>query len=137
MNEALVVNWNARVALGDTVYVLGDFGLGKPESILPWRARMNGTVVLIRGNHDRIGKGYAAALNMQVVNGDAELTLEGVTFHLSHYPRPLSEKIPGRTHLFGHVHGRYRVRDGMLNVGVDVWGFRPITPEEALLALKE
>ncbi len=137
MNEALVTNWNSRVRPEDTVFCLGDFGLGKPEDVIALRQRMNGTIVLLRGNHDRFGKARAVELNVQVVEGDAEVTLGASTFHLSHYPRLLDEKIPGRTHLFGHVHEKFRIRDGMLNVGVDVWDFRPITPDEVLNALKD
>lgn len=137
MNEALVANWNSRVRPEDTVFCLGDFGLGRPEDVIALRKRMNGAVTLLRGNHDRFGKSRAVELNVQVIEGDAELTLGATTFHLSHYPRLLAEKLPGRTHLFGHVHEKFKVRDGMLNIGVDVWDFRPITPDEALAALKE
>lgn len=137
MNEALVANWNSRVRPEDTVFCLGDFGLGKPEAVIALRKRMNGAIILLRGNHDRFGKARAIELNVRVVEGNAELTLGATTFHLSHYPRLLEEKIPGRTHLFGHVHEKYQIRDGMLNVGVDVWAFSPITPDEALAALKE
>lgn len=135
MNEALVANWNARVKPEDTVYCLGDFALGLPEVGIALRSRMNGAIILIRGNHDRWGKARATALNMQVIEGEAEVSFGDVIFHLSHYPRNATEKIPGRTHLFGHVHEKFKVQEGMLNVGVDVWNFHPITPQEALAAL--
>jgi calcineurin-like phosphoesterase family protein len=35
--------------------------------------------------------------------------------------------------LHGHVHERWLRRDRMVNVGVDVWGFRPIS-EQALVS---
>lgn len=136
MNEALVANWNARVKPADTVFCLGDFGLGKPEAVIALRKRLNGAIVLIRGNHDRFGKKRQAELNMQVVEGDALLVLGSTKFHLSHYPRALAEKLPGVTHLCGHVHERWKTQDGILNVGVDQWGFQPITPQEALAALQ-
>jgi calcineurin-like phosphoesterase family protein len=110
--------------------------LGAPEAGVALRKRMHGAITLIRGNHDRWGKARADALDIRVIEGEAELALGGVIFHLSHYPRDVTDKIQGRTHLFGHVHEKFKVMEGMLNVGVDVWDFRPITPQEALAALE-
>ena len=52
MNEAIINNWNSVVSEEDTVYILGDFFMGKwteIEKILP---RFKGKIILIRGNHD-------------------------------------------------------------------------------------
>jgi calcineurin-like phosphoesterase family protein len=43
--------------------------------------------------------------------------------------RPVDE---GAWLLHGHVHERWRVLDRMINVGVDVWDYRPVS--EATLA---
>lgn len=50
MDEALVSNWNSVVKPGDKVYHLGDVVINrKALSIL---YRLNGTKILIKGNHD-------------------------------------------------------------------------------------
>ena len=50
MDEALIENWNAVVAPGDKVYHLGDVAI--PRKGLKCLASLNGTKILIRGNHD-------------------------------------------------------------------------------------
>ena len=52
MNETLIANWNNVVKEEDTVYVLGDFFMGMLDAIEPIYNRLNGKVILIRGNHD-------------------------------------------------------------------------------------
>jgi calcineurin-like phosphoesterase family protein len=135
MNEVMVQRWNERVAPEDTVIHLGDFALGRSEAVTPFRKRLNGAVVLVRGNHDRFGRQRAAEWGFQsVVEGEAELTLGGRTFVLAHHPEgpPVA---PGRVRLCGHVHNNWRLRGGVLNVGVDVWDFRPISIDEVVAGL--
>ena len=53
MNEGLIERWNECVKKGDTVYHLGDFTLTmRTELIDEWLGRLNGTIRLVRGNHD-------------------------------------------------------------------------------------
>src|SRR5260370_31484271 len=56
MNEQMIYRWNYRVKSGDTVYHLGDFHMGKRERVAPLRERLNGRIILVRGNHDRSPK---------------------------------------------------------------------------------
>lgn len=53
MNEAIIHRWNSVVQPLDTVYHLGDFCLGNLQTWAEIRARLNGHVILIKGNHDR------------------------------------------------------------------------------------
>ena len=50
MDEALIERWNSVVGPGDKVYHLGDVAI--PRRGLKCLAHLNGTKVLIRGNHD-------------------------------------------------------------------------------------
>ena len=52
MNEAIIANWNSVVSPEDTVYHLGDFFMGRYDAIEDILDRLNGTIKLIRGNHD-------------------------------------------------------------------------------------
>jgi calcineurin-like phosphoesterase family protein len=140
MNEALVERWNMRVAPADEVYVLGDFTLhGKPERIDYWLARLNGTKHLIRGNHDN-RRASAKAAGWASVRELADVTVENRKLRLFHYP---IHDWPGpRLLLHGHCHGtRGTVRAGrfkryetacMVDVGVDVWGYQPVSLTEIL-----
>lgn len=54
MNSALIHNWNSVVKKSDIVYVLGDFCFGNTERTNELFNQLNGKIILIRGNHDRI-----------------------------------------------------------------------------------
>lgn len=54
MDEELIRRWNAKVDKGDLVYVLGDMiwktRNGEAHELI---RRLNGQIILIKGNHDR------------------------------------------------------------------------------------
>lgn len=52
MDRVLIDNWNARVGRDDTVYIVGDFSYNGGEAPTQYLSRLNGTLHLIRGNHD-------------------------------------------------------------------------------------
>ena len=53
-DEAMIERWNAVVRPADKVYHLGDVVMPKNHTYLDVLARLNGTKVLIRGNHDEL-----------------------------------------------------------------------------------
>jgi calcineurin-like phosphoesterase family protein len=150
MNEELVANWNNMVLPEDTVYVLGDFSLSK-DWATKYGPALNGTKHLIAGNHDHCHpihykKNEKKKQRMHKLYHDAgfssiqtELTLEiaGQTVKLHHMPysndhtaderyKDLRPKDDGGWLLHGHVHRAWKVREKQINVGVDVWGFKPV-----------
>lgn len=54
MHVAIARRWNARVAPGDTVYILGDLVMGQRDSTLPLLDALNGFKVAVWGNHDHV-----------------------------------------------------------------------------------
>lgn len=52
MNEYIVNKWNSIVRKDDIVYHLGDVGFGSTDELKELVGRLNGTKILIRGNHD-------------------------------------------------------------------------------------
>lgn len=52
MNDTLINNWNSVVKKDDIVYHLGDFALADEEKLKELYSKLNGTIILIRGNHD-------------------------------------------------------------------------------------
>lgn len=52
MNEYIVNKWNSVVTKDDIVYHLGDVGFGSTDELKELVGRLNGTKILIRGNHD-------------------------------------------------------------------------------------
>ena len=161
MNAELIRRWNERVSPADTVYHVGDVsfkGTGATKEII---SQLNGYKILIRGNHDSgeqkmLNIGFAEVYDDYVLmrdtvekptaeNGETVLLwLAHVPVNNSHDSRPLKrpdmdevlfnqiemgyDYIP----LCGHVHTAWKSFEGCINVGCDVWDYRPITLNEIL-----
>lgn len=137
MNRELTRLWNETVAPLDTVYHLGDFAMGSRAMLAPTRARLNGRLVLIRGNHDRGAKTMLEA-GFDEVHEELVVELEGKKLYLAHIPVPDPRKWQGaQYHLCGHVHTLWTRRQNIVNVGVDVWGYRPRSLAEVLSAANQ
>ena len=52
MNEWILQEWNKTVSPKDLTYILGDVSFGKSQEAAKWVNRLNGTKILIEGNHD-------------------------------------------------------------------------------------
>ena len=179
MNATLIENWNATVSPDDTVWILGDFAMGKIDTTLGIARQLNGYKFLVPGNHDRCSishhsehktpekrdkwrqwVGRYEEVGLGVIQAEAfprfaiaipRSHVGGRQLWLSHFPpygdhtdderyvefRP---RIPaGDWSIHGHVHELWRSRDRMINVGVDQWGYRPVSQEQvfALIAASE
>jgi len=99
MDEALVNNWNSVVRTKDTVYHLGDVVINR--SALPVLSRLNGTKILVQGNHD-VHRPSEYLEHFKSVNAYKVID----SFLLSHIPvHPCSiERWSGNFH--GHLHSR-------------------------------
>lgn len=159
MNEVLVERWNARVAPDDTVWVLGDVAMGRIDESLEYVARLAGRKILVAGNHDRCWYGhgdravdwmerYLDAGFDEIAQGSPSIELEGTSIVLSHFPyvgdsgdteRYVEHRPPddGRWLVHGHVHDKWSVRGRMINVGVDVRDFTPVSEHEIAAIISE
>ena len=137
MDEALVANWNRTVSPADTVYLLGDIGYNGGHVPCRLLARLNGRKHLIRGNHDT---GYADAPLLwrwfesvsdflEIDDGDAHILL-------SHYPMFYDKRgymIHGHLHQSrGAFYPMLQQLPRVLNAGVDINGYRPVTLPELI-----
>jgi len=153
MDRYLLETWNEAVGADDEVWVLGDLALGRIDESLALASRLQGTKVLVPGNHDRCWAGQAkltrrqewlaryAEAGFEVVEGPVSLTVGGEAVLAHHFPysgdsqesdrfrdhRPADE---GRWLLHGHVHTRWRQCGRMINVGVDAWAGRPVSESQ-------
>lgn len=140
MDAALIQNWNARVTGKDTVYILGDLFFRCPyaQEILK---QLKGKKRLIVGNHDGSWMSkFDYAKYFLSVDKFLETTDGHHTLTLCHYPL-LSWKHSLRSYMIhGHIHNNRNAdfwpllaaRDRVLNAGVDINGFQPVTFEELL-----
>ena len=85
MHRVLVNNYNSTVRPQDTCYFLGDVGLCANDTLKSVISQMNGTKVLILGNHD---KGLQSMKNagFDVVVYGASLVIAGELVTMSHCP---------------------------------------------------
>ena len=110
-DEALIKNWNDRVGNDDTVFHLGDFCFGSPQKIIEIREKLNGNIILIRGNHDDKNLQRSLWSLFEDVVYQARILVDGRTVYLNHFPFLCfahgSFDLYGdgySINLFGHVH---------------------------------
>lgn len=130
-DEALVEAWNSQVSNSDTVYHLGDVGLCGASRLRNYLFRLNGTIRLVRGNHDRGMKPYNRD-RFESINDLLEVKLSGVPhITLCHFPMWVwNESHYGSWHLHGHSHGSCNAPGLRLDVGVDSVGMSPISLDD-------
>lgn len=145
MNATIIRRWNSRVKSEDTIYVLGDMSFVRFSEAVPIFAQLNGVKILVQGNHDKYSATQYQKLGFSAVVQEAKVIVAGKALRLSHYPyrptfwerlryafndlryldrRPVDT---GEVLLHGHVHEKWKVRDRMINVGVDQWDFFPVS----------
>ena len=130
MDAALVAGWNAAVGPEDEVWHLGDFAR-RPADVAGLLERLHGRKHLVRGNNDP--PETAGAAGWASVQDYAELEVEGRRLVLCHYPfRSWNGQHKGALDLHGHSHGRLKPMPRQIDVGVDVWGWRPVTLAQML-----
>jgi calcineurin-like phosphoesterase family protein len=142
MNAAMIDGWNSVVAPDDIVYHLGDVALGGTRLISSFIDRLNGSIVLCCGNHDRsssrmIELGYGKIVRAIPMS---ELFIEEfediglVTLCHRAQDVDVSDASLPRLHLCGHIHEKWKHSikgdHTFINVGVDQWMFRPISTAE-------
>lgn len=97
--DELIAKWNAVVGRDDCVLYVGDFHDCGVAELMAYRKRLNGKVVLIKGNHDRLPDSVYAAVFESV---HETLVLDELNLVLRHCP---DEEIPeGIRHIYGHLH---------------------------------
>ena len=139
MDETLIKNWNAKVNKSEIVYHCGDFSLAKDLKKIPqYVRRLNGQIHLIMGNHDqkraKFLSGFADVKHYKEVKYNEQKII------LCHYAfKTWNKSHHGSWNLHGHSHGSlprdYKAKQ--LDVGVDVWGFSPLSFEEVSKELEK
>jgi len=128
MDRELIRRWNERVEHDDTVFHLGDFAFCRGEKDYNYYAeQLNGKIILVKGNHDgRESKSIITSMTIKY---------HGIDWYMSHEPTPVY-----KYNLHGHVHDLWKIKKYhnkyLINCGVDVHNFYPISIEEILEEIK-
>lgn len=157
MNNKLFARWEHAVKPTDTIYVLGDLSFQHPRDGMPLLFNLPGKKILIQGNHDKWSRTQYETCGFTVLE-EATIKLDGHLVRLSHYPYfqhndPYDQRYlncrpqPDARYellLCGHVHKAFKaayVHTGqlnghlMINVGVDVWNFSPVSKSQIISML--
>jgi len=167
MDRELIAAWNDEVGEEDTVYHLADFTLGDEHQARDYFRQLNGRIFMLglawhhdcrwlpiwrqvgtSGAHVRPGQieFYSASHHKVNLLGPVhvlELHELGngrfpLAITLSHYQMAVWDRSHyGAWHLFGHSHGTSSPPGHCLDVGVDVWDYRPVSLDRVIWAMRE
>lgn len=142
MNDTLIYQWNKIVKPIDTVIHNGDFSFGNRTK---WMKKLNGNIVFVKGNHD--GDSLTKIKSLVLRTG-------GWDIFLNHFPQNVNFNY--QYNFVAHIHQHWKFRSksiykennkiesweddnymeyseittSMINIGVDVWDFKPISIRE-------
>ena len=105
--ESLVSKWNSVVNPTDLVIYVGDFCDGDEESLESYKARLNGDMILVKGNHDDLP---ASVYEKHFRSFCLELFVDDLNLFFRHDPFVAAAK--GFRMIYGHMHDG----DGMLEL---------------------
>lgn len=136
MNEKLIANWNSVVTNNDTVYHLGDVSFADKEKTDKILNRLNGQIMLVKGNHDNRlvsdrfewVKDY---FELKVQDKDTKKGSQLIV--MSHYPfATWNGSYRGSVSVHGHTHNNLKKDYNLLrmDIGVDACNFFPISYEQ-------
>lgn len=119
MREKMIAEWNKSVAPEDETFILGDFAFLPAKDAVEILRRLNGSKILIEGNHDRkLLNDPAFRREFKEVHQYLRYNHEGQLVIMMHYPiYEWDQMHRGAVHFYGHVHGKptgmekYRARD--------------------------
>lgn len=137
MHEYCINEWNKVVGMGDLVWYLGDFSFGNKLMVQTIRKYLNGKIILLMGNHDRIKNNNCGTFK-EVYRRQRQpiyTEVDGYKIAMAHRKEALAflDKTKNDLFLHGHSHGNAINEGKYFDVGVDNCpNFAPVTLEQIL-----
>ena len=153
----IIHHWNSVVSPEDIVFVLGDFIMGASENVESLLYRLNGTIFLVRGNHDTDSK-----IEIYKQHPDKVISIEdynilyykGKFIVMNHYPVQgdsvkdnhlkndgwksatefFGQNYDDCIYLYGHVHGNapHGMTSHSRHIGVDTNNLAPVLLDDII-----
>lgn len=127
MHNTLIRNHNSVVKPDDHVYIIGDMYWGRnPHNLINILDKFNGKKHLVLGNHDLLVPFDYEEVG--IVQVSTWLYLQNSNLILVHDPaKSIVYEDKDTKYLCGHIHTLFKRCKNVLNVGVDVWDFYPVS----------
>lgn len=143
MHQHMLKKHNAQVEPEDTVWHLGDVSMLASEFVGKVRKsvdKFNGIKHLVLGNHDRWRATLYEDAGFLTVHTVMWFERDGFKFYLAHDPAIYTaiQNEKNSVLLCGHIHQLFQhllPEKRVINVGVDVWNFEPVSYETILSLL--
>jgi len=126
--ELIVENWNSTIN-DNVVLHLGDFSFSNKREITEVVGNLNGTIYMVKGNHDRHGKQWYKDVGIEVIPS-SYCHINGVNIYFSH--RSMDTKTFNHgINIHGHTHEKgdfiYK-RNGnvFVNMSVEQTNYYPL-----------
>ncbi len=144
MHLDLIKKNNEIVKNNDTLYIIGDMTISGPNQCLKIYnviKKFNGIKHLIIGNHDEWRNRTYLNCGITTTHSYFWFKYHNYTFHLAHDPAvyEIIQHDKRAILLCGHVHNLFRhllPDKRVINVGVDVNGYRPVSMNTIMGLLK-
>lgn len=120
-DEHLIEQWNKTVSPNDKVYHLGDVGFKNFTNLSLILNRLNGTKVLIKGNHDNF---KLSQYQQHFKDVRASHTLD--KFVLTHIPIHPESVGRWKANIHGHLHDNSLNDSRYINISVEKINYTPI-----------
>jgi len=128
MHNYIIKQWNKTVTKADKVFVLGDVSFGQLEETQAIISKLNGTKILIRGNHDKGHSdewfrkcGFSKTIAFPIIYKDFYI--------LSHQPVFMNCNMP-YMNVHGHIHTNILNTNLFYNVGMMNHDYKPVNFED-------
>ena len=109
---------------------MGDFALGKKSNFEWLISTLNGRLILIQGNHDRLSQTYCEVHGVSLIKNSFQIVLKPrINLVFSH--RPIVPLDDGWINLHGHIHNVPPPPEGSnlgpnhINMSIEVREYRP------------
>lgn len=128
-DELIIKNWNTKVkSPKDIVYVVGDFCMERPPLIQHYIKRLNGTIVIVGGNHDT----RKCCAEFQRLGITVMGALEYKGYIVTHIPLAKEQAKEYRGNIHGHIHSFEIPSSRYISIVADLNSYTPLTLEEII-----
>ena len=121
MDKEMIKRWNNKVGKEDIVIHLGDFALGSEKEIKELKESLNGTIFLLKGNHDHK---IIRTAGFIIIKGCLEIG----NLIFSHNPLRKEDIPKGFINIHGHIHEKESFAG--INISVEKNNYEPVELEE-------